>query len=492
MGKRAILLGCFEKNEDKEKYLLTENATKFDETVDGKLSDAINVIGPLKKNKCRVFYGLSPTHPVVAVVGLGPNNAGYNDSEEIDEDRENIRSAISVGTRTLRDLGSIDQIDVDDCGDGVAAAEGSHLILYNYDELKGESLKKSNVNLNHLNVSKDPEAELKWNYGLTLAKGQNITRRLMETPANLMTPTRFGNIAVEELSKLGVKVHIRDRAWAESQKMGSFLSVANGSDQPPIFLEMHYNNAPNTKPIVFVGKGITFDSGGISLKPSLNMDKMRADMGGAANVFGTIYTLASLKASVNIIGLTPLTENMPSGKATKPGDVVFAMNGKSIQIDNTDAEGRLVLADALCYAHNFEPQLILDIATLTGAMKVALGAAMVGVFSTSTKHYNLLQKCGVQTGDRVWRMPILSHFTKQITDSATADLNNIGGAGQGGACVAAAFLKEFVTNPNWMHLDIAGVMDNKDDVSYLGKGMSGRPMRTLVYFAKAFFNNELN
>jgi aminopeptidase len=192
------------------------------------------------------------------------------------------------------------------------------------------------------------------------------------------------------------------------------------------------------------------------------------------------------------LGLTPLCENLPSGTATKPGDVVFAMNGKSIQVDNTDAEGRLVLADALCYAHKFDPQLIVDMATLTGAMRVALGAAAVGVFSTTTKHWNLLQKCGVQTGDRVWRMPLFTHFTKQVTDSQLADLNNIGGAGSGGACIAAAFLKEFVTHPNWMHLDIAGVMDNKDEVPYLGKGMAGRPMRTLVYFAKALFSNELN
>ncbi|CAG2104682.1 unnamed protein product, partial [Medioppia subpectinata] len=302
MGKKAILLGVYEKSDDKDNYVFTQNATKFDETIDGKLTNAINIIGPLKKSKCRVFYGLSPSHPVVAVVGLGPNNAGYNDAEEVDEDRENIRTAIAVGARTLRDIGTIDEIDVDDCGDGVAAAEGSHLILYNYDELKGDSLKKPVIKLNHLNALNDSSAESKWNYGQSLAVGQNFTRKLMETPANLMTPTKFANIAVQELTKLGVEVHVRDRAWAEAKKMGSFLSVANGSDEPPIFLELHYNNAPNTKPLVFVGKGITFDSGGISLKPSANMDKMRADMGGAANVFGAISTLAATKAAVNVIG----------------------------------------------------------------------------------------------------------------------------------------------------------------------------------------------
>lgn len=186
-----------------------------------------------------------------------------------------------------------------------------------------------------------------------------------------------------------------------------------------------------------------------------------------------------------------MCENLPSGKATKPGDVVYAMNGKSIQVDNTDAEGRLVLADALVYAHSFDPLLILDIATLTGAMNVALGSAATGVFSTSTRYWNLLHSCGIETGDRVWRMPLFNHFTKQTTDSQLADLCNIGKyPGQGGCCIAAAFLREFVTVPNWLHLDIAGVMENKDEVSYLSKGMSGRPNRTLVKFVEKIFEKK--
>jgi len=347
------------------------------------------------------------------------------------------------------------------------------------------------VKLALYNQANDPQVASNWNFGYLLANGQNFTRRLMEMPANLMTPTVFSNIAVEELSKFGVEVHVHDKAWSEQMKMGSYLSVAKGSDEPPIFLEIRYNNAPNTKPLALVGKGITFDSGGISLKPSLNMDKMRGDMGGAANVVGTILTLAALKARVNVVGLTPLCENLPSGKANKPGDVVTAMNGKTIQVDNTDAEGRLILADALCYAHQFDPQVIMDLATLTGAINVALGSSATGVFSTTNKYWNLLQKCGIETGDRVWRMPLFQHFTKQTTDSQLADCINIGKIpGAGGSCIAAAFLREFVTHENWLHLDIAGVMDNKDEVPYLAKGMSGRPMRTVVYFAKALFDNQ--
>jgi aminopeptidase len=254
---------------------------------------------------------------------------------------------------------------------------------------------------------------------------------------------------------------------------------------------MHYNNAPDAEPLALVGKGICFDSGGISIKPSANMDKMRADMGGAANVVAAIITLAQLKAKVNVIGLTPLCENLPSGKATKPGDVVVARNGKTIQIDNTDAEGRLVLADALDYAHDFKPQAIIDLATLTGAMVVALGSAATGCFTNSTTLFELMAQQGVHTGDRVWRMPLFNHFTKQVTDSQLADCLNIGKiAGAGGSCTAAAFLREFVTHSSWMHMDIAGVMDNKDEVSYISKGMAGRPLRTLVAFVSALFGNK--
>ena len=203
------------------------------------------------------------------------------------------------------------------------------------------------------------------------------------------------------------------------------------------------------------------------------------------------YSSFRIQLTKFALGLTPLCENMPSAHATKPGDVVVARNGKTIQVDNTDAEGRLILADALDYAHDFKPQAIVDLATLTGAMNVALGSAATGTFSTSTPLYEILCKVGVETGDRVWRMPIFNHFTKQPTDSILADCLNIGkNAGQGGSCIAAAFLKEFVTHPKWMHLDIAGVMDSKEEIAYVSKGMAGRPLRTLVGFTEALFEDN--
>ncbi|KAG9509309.1 Cytosol aminopeptidase [Fragariocoptes setiger] len=488
--KKALVLGAYITESGPT---LSKTATHFDSTINGKLSALITKVGPKKKGKARVFYELSQDYPVISVVGLGPNSAGYNEAEDLDEKRENIRSAAAIGARSVRDLDLVEEIYVEACDDPEASAEGAQLALWYFDELKSEKYKKRQVKINYF-AGPDATASCHsaWNKGITLASAQNICRRLSEMPANLMTPTIFGKTTVELLHGLNkVKIMVHDKQWCEDKKMGSFLSVAKGSAEPPKFVEIHYNNKPGTDPFVLVGKGICFDSGGISIKPAANMDKMRYDMGGAANVVSTIYALAALNAEVNVIGLAPLCENLPSGTANKPGDVVVAMNGKTIQVDNTDAEGRLILADGLCYAHEFKPQAILDIATLTGAMSVALGSSATGVFTTSTALFDSLRKAGVHTGDRVWRLPLWQHFVPQVTDSQLADCLNIGKASPaGGAATAAAFLKEFVECPNWLHLDIAGVMDCKDECPYLGKGMSGRPVRTLYYFLNNYFNQK--
>merc|ERR1719340_517245 len=250
---------------------------------------------------------------------------------------------------------------------------------------------------------------------------------------------------------------------------------------------MHYNNSDSQEspPVVLVGKGVTFDTGGISIKPSAKMDAMRADMGGAATVTATMKAVASLGLKVNLVVLIPLTENMPGGAATKPGDVVTAMNGVTIQVDNTDAEGRLILADALCYADTLKPRLVLDVATLTGAISVALGAGAAGVYSKRTEDWETLSECGARAGDRVWRMPLWKLYNEKMKKSALADLNNISLSPGGGSCTAAAFLSNFTSCPAWLHLDIAGVMDNSaGDVKYLSNGMSGRPTRTLINFVQ--------
>lgn len=481
-SRKGLVLGVYEKQSDNDGIHFTEAAAAFDRSISGKLSEMLSISGPpLKKNKSRIFYGLHQDFPSVVVVGLGKSDTGVCGKENWDNCKENIRAAVSAGCRQLQDL-EVAHVEVDPCGDGQSAAEGAVLGLFEYDELKTKK---------KVRVTSQPYGSVDsaaWQKGVLYGDGQNLARQLMEAPANHITPTVFANTIEQKLSPFAhkVAVHKRPQSWIESEQMGAFLSVSKGSEEPPIFLELHYKGSLDSAqpPLVLVGKGITFDSGGISLKPSAGMDAMRADMGGAATVCSAIVTAVALKLPINIIGLAPLCENMPSGKANKPGDVVRAKNGKTIQIDNTDAEGRLILADALCYAHSFKPRAIINAATLTGAIDVALGSAAAGVFTNSDWLWERLHKASIVTGDRVWRMPLFQHYTKQITECALADLNNVGKYSRsGGACTAAAFLREFVTADHWAHLDIAGVMTNKDEVPYLRKGMSGRPTRTLVEFA---------
>ncbi|CAM4549672.1 cytosol aminopeptidase [Lepidochelys kempii] len=481
-GRKGLILGVYAKEKEEAVPQFTNAGESFDRLVSGKLTELLSISGPsLKKGKTRLFHGLHQDFPSIVVVGLGKKAAGVNDQENWNEDKENIRTAVAVGCRQVQDL-EVPCVEVDPCGDAQSAAEGAVLGLYEYNELKQ---KKKPVVTAQLHGSDGKEA---WQKGVMFAEGQNLARYLMEAPANYITPMKFAEVIEQKLRSVNsnVKVHIRSKAWIEEQQMGAFLSVAKGSDEPPVFLEIHYSGSANASdsPLVFVGKGVTFDSGGISLKPSSGMDAMRADMGGAATVCSAIVTAATLNLPLNIIGLAPLCENMPSSRASKPGDVVRAKNGKTIQVDNTDAEGRLLLADALCYAHNFNARAIVNAATLTGAMDVALGSAATGVFTNSSWLWTHLYEASILTGDRVWRMPLFEHYTKQVTDCPLADLSNVGKYSRaGGACTAAAFLKEFVTAANWAHLDIAGVMSNKDEVPYLRKGMAGRPTRTLVEFA---------
>ncbi|XP_012987566.2 cytosol aminopeptidase isoform X1 [Esox lucius] len=481
-SRKGLVLGVYEREKEQDSLNLTEAAAGLDSVLSGKLTELLNISGPaLKKGKNRIFYGLHEDFPCIAVVGLGKSSLGVCGSESWDTCKENIRAAVAGGCRVLQDH-SLAHIEVDGCGDSQAAAEGAVLGLFTYDDLKTKKKTKVTTQLHGSGCVSG------WQKGVLYGEGQNLARYLMEAPANHITPSVFADIITQRLTPYAeqVTVHKRSKEWIEEQKMGAFLSVSKGSEEPPVFLELHYNGCPDNSqsPLLLVGKGITFDSGGISLKPSSGMDAMRADMGGAATVCSAIVTAAALKLPINIIGLAPLCENMPSGKANKPGDVVTAKNGKTIQVDNTDAEGRLILADALCYAHSFNPRAIVNTATLTGAMDVALGSAAAGVFTNSDWLWEQIHKASVVTGDRVWRMPLFDHYTRQVTDCHLADLNNVGKYSRsGGACTAAAFLREFVTAPHWAHLDIAGVMTNKDEVPYLKKGMSGRPTRTLIEFA---------
>jgi len=475
--KPAVLLGVYQ-GEDEGKFWLTNKGEKVNSSLGGKIADVLARSGPqLKAGQTRTFHDCHPDHGPVIAVGLGKPSPGLDVEEGIYKDREAIRKAVSAGVRMGQEIGC-SRVLVDDCGDGEAAAEGATLSTWVYEDFKKEKKPRPSVEALEGGVEG-------WEAGVTAGNAQNLARMLMESPANYMTPTRFVEVVGDVVEPLGVEVRAREKAWAEEKGMGSFLSVAAGSHQPPKFLEMVYNGGPKDQPpVVMVGKGVTFDTGGISIKPSAKMDLMRGDMGGAATVAAALSAIAKGGAGLNVVALIPLTENMPSGGSTKPGDVVRAMNGKTIQVDNTDAEGRLILADALCYADEFNPRLVLDVATLTGAMSVALGSAATGVFSSDSKAFSQLEAAGAWTGDRVWRMPLMKHYKDQLK-SPLADLNNISLKPGGGSCTAAAFLREFTNCGSWLHLDIAGVMENGGEVPYLTHGMSGRPTRTLAKFVKS-------
>ena len=300
-----------------------------------------------------------------------------------------------------------------------------------------------------------------------VADGMFLARDLVNEPANILGPVEFAE-RMQELTAAGLEVEILDVDAMKALKMEALLAVGQGSVRPSriAILQWHGAKSKRTKPICFVGKGVCFDTGGISMKPAGGMEDMKGDMGGAACVAGLMLALAQRGAAVNAVGLLGLTENMPSGSAQRPGDVVTSMSGQTIEVLNTDAEGRLVLADVLWYAQErFKPRLIVDLATLTGAIMVALGKVYAGLFSNDDKLAAELIEAGQETGELVWRMPLATAYDKMI-DSRTADMKNIGGR-LGGAITAAQFLQRFIRETPWAHLDVAGVaMDStKTDIS---------------------------
>ncbi|MEQ1698183.1 MAG: leucyl aminopeptidase [Hyphomicrobiaceae bacterium] len=304
----------------------------------------------------------------------------------------------------------------------------------------------------------DPaKAKAAYAYYQAVANGVHVARNLVNEPANALGPVEFAH-EVEKLKKLGVEVEILEDKDLEKLGMGSLLCVSQGSARPARVCVMQWNGAKSKKarPIAFVGKGVVFDSGGISIKPASGMEDMKGDMGGAACVVGLMHALAEREANVNAVGLIGCVENMVSGSAVRPGDIVTSMSGQTIEVLNTDAEGRLVLADVLWYAQDrFKPRMIVDLATLTGAIMVSLGKEYAGLFSNDDKLAEELQAASTATGEKVWRMPLDKSFHKLI-DSKNADVKNIGGR-WGGACTAAAFLERFIQKDTaWAHLDIAG------------------------------------
>ena len=311
-----------------------------------------------------------------------------------------------------------------------------------------------------------------------LAEATNFARDLANEPANLMTPTVMATRAQEMAARNGLECTIIERAETERLGMGSYLSVANGSHQPPKFIVLRYRSG-NGRPIGLIGKGITFDTGGISIKPAAGMESMKGDMSGAAAVIAAMQAIAQLKPNVNVLAVAPCTENMPGGSATKPGDVVYAMDGQSIEVLNTDAEGRLVLADGVAYAKQEGCSALIDVATLTGAIMVALGGVRYGVHVNNDRLFADLERASEQSGERLWRMPMDKDYDELIK-SDVADMKNTGGRGAG-SITGAKLIERFAGDTPWAHLDIAGVMNAERDRGEFVKGASGQPVRTLVH-----------
>jgi len=367
-----------------------------------------------------------------------------------------------------------------------AIVEGAHVGNFDPDYYRSDR-KDQKIDALTVVAEGDQKAlEKAANEAQIIGESQNFTRDLVNEPSNRMTPTILADRAKKMCAEVGLKCEVFGADKIKDMKMGAFWSVAQGSDEPPALIVMKYEpaGAPEKPVLGLVGKGITFDTGGISIKPADGMEKMKYDMAGGATMIGAMRAIALLKPKVKVIGIVCATENMPSGKAQKPGDVQIAMSGKSIEIINTDAEGRLVLADGLHYAKQLGCTHLVDAATLTGAVVVALGYNNAGIFTNDDDMYNRIHNANASAGEKMWRLPLDDEYKEQIR-SSIADIMNTGGR-WGGAITAAMFLKEFAEETPWIHLDIAGTAWMEDQKPWIAKGPSGIALRSLVEFVKGF------
>ena len=420
----------------------------------------------------------------VLLVGLGKESA-FNEKA--------YRNAIATAVRSLHETGAADgtlylpELPVKKRGIAWRIRQAVIVALdalYRFDQLKS---KKDPVQrplcklaFNVARRSEIAEAESALGEGYAIAEGQKLMKDLANLPGNHCTPAHLAEQALALGKQHGLAVDVLERADMEKLGMNTLLAVAQGSCQPPKFIVFKYNGGTKgDKPVVLVGKGITFDTGGISLKPAAEMDEMKYDMSGAASVFGTLKAAALMRLPLNIVGIVPSTENMPGGKAIKPGDIVTSMSGQTVEILNTDAEGRLILCDALTYAERFDPACVVDIATLTGACVVALGNVATGLLANDDALAVELLAAGNDAYDRAWQLPLWDDYQEQLK-SPFADMANIGGR-MAGTITAACFLARYAEKYKWAHLDVAGT-------AYRGgekKGSTGRPVPLLSHFLLA-------
>jgi len=418
----------------------------------------------------------------VMIVGLG---------KQAELSLNKVRVAVAEACRWLRarEISTIATVaqgaginDISTAAAAQAIAEGALLGTYTFrkhitkDEDKPGEIKRLSI------VGADglkSQLESGVSKGQIIAEATNLARDMVNEPANFMTPSDMAQMATKLAESYGLEITVFDAGQMKEMGMGGLLGVAQGSQQPPKFMVLNYKGSTAKEPdIALVGKGITFDSGGISIKPSEKLEEMKGDMAGGAAVMAAMAAIAGLKPRVNVMALIPATENLPDGKALKPGDVLTAMNGKTIEIISTDAEGRLILADALSYARKQGARKMVDAATLTGACRIALGDICTGAFGNNQELMDRILAAGKEAGELIWQMPMYDEYKEQ-NKSDVADIKNVGGR-LAGAITAAKFLAEFVDDTPWVHLDIAGTSLSDKERGYQIKGATGVPVRTLV------------
>ena len=456
-----------------------------DKALDGAISSLIGrgeIKGKFEEISVVHTLGKMPAR-IVAIVGLGKR-------QDLNVDK--IRRVTGQFCRALRKLNCrkiaalphvIDMGGIGLEASAKAMTEGALLGLYGFTKYKKPEYEDIDKMLIVATEAEEvPILERAIHNGRLLAEATNLARDMVNEPANYMTPTKMAEIAREIASKHNLEFKLFDREDMEAMGMGALLGVAKGSNQPPKLITLAYKGDEHSeKTIGILGKGITFDSGGISIKPSEGMDEMKGDMAGAAAVMTALGAIAQLEPKINVTAVIPATENLPSGTALKPGDILKAMNGKTIEVISTDAEGRLILADALSYAVKQGLSPLIDLATLTGACRVALGTLYSGVFGNDQNLIDKVLKAGERTGERMWQMPMPEEYKEQ-NRSEIADIKNTGDR-YGGAITAALFLAEFVDSTPWVHLDIAGPRLSNKESGYLVKGATGFGVRTLVELA---------
>ncbi|MFC1912308.1 leucyl aminopeptidase [Chloroflexota bacterium] len=458
-----------------------------DKALDGAISQMISqgeIKGKLNEVTLVHSLGKLPAARVV-VIGLGKR-------AELSVNK--VRRAVAETCRWLRQRGvatvatiaqggGINGISMENAAQAVA--EGATLGLYTFRRHKTKKNNETGEIKQLLIAGSDKtknSLERSSTKGKILAEATNLARDMVNEPANYMTPAHMAETATRLARDYSLEVSVLEREQMEELGMGALLGVARGSQQPPKFIVLHHKGAGATEAdLILIGKGVTFDSGGISIKPSEKMEEMKGDMGGGAAVIAAMAAIAQLKPEIGITAIVPATENLPDGNALKPGDVLTAMNGKTIEIISTDAEGRLILADALGYAKKLGARRMIDVATLTGACEIALGKICTGAFGNNQELMDRVLTAGTEAGEYIWQMPMYDEYGEQ-NKSDVADVRNIGGRAAG-PITAAKFLAEFAGDTPWVHLDIAGTNLSEKERGYQVKGATGVPVRTLVNLA---------